>query len=264
MRVFAVANQKGGVGKTTTTVNISAPLAFAGRRCLLVDMDPHGSLSNYFGFAPESVGSSTYQLFLNEAPDPKDLIVETAIDKLDLMPASPALATLDRQLSVKEGKGLVVVDALAQLNKKYAYVFIDCPPVLGVLMVNALAACERLIIPVQCEFLAIKGLMQMVRTLAMVNHARGSDLPFTIIPTMFDSTLKTAVESYATLKDSYPYNLWDKTIPFDPSFREASERGMPLTLLNPRAAGAIAYHQLLTSLLRITYEYEQKTLSEPG
>lgn len=262
MRVFAVANQKGGVGKTTTTVNLAAPLAYTGRRCLLIDLDPHGSLSNYFGFDPEAVDKSTYQLFQDNAPEPQNLIMETAIDNLDLMPANSALATLDRQLGPKEGKGLVVVDALEHIRKQYSYVFIDCPPVLGVLMVNALAACERLLIPVQCEFLAIKGLEQMVRTLNMITQARGTDLPFNIIPTMFDENLASTVQSYNALKEAFPYNIWDRAIPLDPKFREASARGMPLTLLSPRSAGAQAYHHLLKRLLLITYEYEQKATSE--
>lgn len=260
MRVFAVANQKGGVGKTTTTVNLSAPLAFAGRRCLLVDLDPHGSLSNYFGFDPESVEKSAYQLFQDSPPDPKSLIMETAIDNLDIMPASSALATLDRQLGAKEGKGLVIVDALDRLRTEYSYVYIDCPPVLGVLMVNALAACERLLVPVQCEFLALKGLEQMVRTLSMIIHARGSELPYNIVPTMYDENLDIAVQSFKLLKETYPYNVWEHAIPLDPKFREASERGMPLTLLNPRSKGALAYHKLLKGLLRITYEYEQQSM----
>ncbi|MDX1810880.1 MAG: ParA family protein, partial [Gammaproteobacteria bacterium] len=134
----------------------------------------------------------------------------------------------------------------------------------GVLMVNALAACERLLIPVQCEFLALKGLEQMVRTLSMITHARGEELPFNIIPTMFDNNLDVAVQSLQALKDTYPYNVWDKAIPVDAKFKEASERGMPLTLLSPYSKGAQAYHKLLKGLLLITYEYElqHSTMSE--
>jgi len=256
VRVFAVANQKGGVGKTTTTVNTSAPLAVAGRRTLLLDLDPHGSLTSYFGYDPDSVKQSTYHLFQTNAPAAESMIVSTGIENLDLMPANSALATLDRQLGVQEGMGLVIVEALASLSDKYAYVFIDCPPVLGVLMVNALAACERLMIPVQSEFLALKGLERMIRTLNMITHASGNKLPYLIVPTMFDKRTRAARESLLSLKETYPYNIWDDVIPVDTRFRDASKLGMPLTMLNPAARGAKAYRQLLTSLLRKTHEDE--------
>lgn len=259
MRVFAVANQKGGVGKTTTTVNLAAPLAMAGRSTLMLDLDPHGSLSSYFGFDPDTVDKSSYRLFQNSKKDPFDLIEPTGVERLDIIPASSALATLDRQLGVKEGKGLVIVNALESLRKKYAYVFIDCPPVLGVLMVNAMAACERLMVPVQSEFLALKGLERMVRTLSMVTSARGTTLPYTIVPTMYDQRTKIARDSLQMLRDSYPYNIWDDVIPLDTLFKSASEKGVPLAVLNPKSRGSIAYRKLLTSLLRITYEQDQKT-----
>ncbi len=257
LRVFAVANQKGGVGKTTTTVNTSAPLAIAGRRTLLLDLDPHGSLTSYFGYDPDSIEKSTYHLFQNDAPPASSMIVKTDVKNLDLMPASSALATLDRQLGVREGMGLVIVDALASLREKYAYVFIDCPPVLGVLMVNALAAAERLVIPVQSEFLALKGLERMIRTLNMISHARnGHKLPYLIVPTMFDRRTRAARESLTVLRETYPYNIWDQVIPVDTRFRDASQLGLPLTQLNAGARGAKAYRQLLTTLLRKMHEDE--------
>ncbi|MDH3326670.1 MAG: ParA family protein [Gammaproteobacteria bacterium] len=256
MRVFAVANQKGGVGKTTTTVNTSAPLAAAGRRTLLLDLDPHGSLTSYFGYDPDSVKKSTYHLFQTDAPDPSKMIVQTSVKNLDLMPANSALATLDRQLGVQEGKGLVIVDALAKLKDKYSYVFIDCPPILGVLMVNALAACERLVVPVQAEFLSLKGLERMIRTLNMITQARGHKLPYLIVPTMFDKRTRAARESLTSLRETYPYNIWDEVIPIDTRFRDASKLGYPLTMLNPGARGAKSYRQLLTALLRKTHEDE--------
>ena len=258
MRVFAVANQKGGVGKTTTTINLAAPLASAGRKILLLDLDPHGSLTSYLGYDPDFVEKSTYQLFQKSAPDPKSLIVSTRFPNMDLMAANSALATLDRQLGVKEGQGLAVVEALKKVSDEYAYVFIDCPPVLGVLMVNALAACERLVIPVQSEFLALKGLERMIHTLNMITQARGSTLPYVVVPTMYDRRIRAARESLDVLRETYPYNLWDEVIPVDTLFREASSKGTPLTTLRPRSRGSIAYRRLLTFLLRLTYEDERK------
>ncbi len=261
MRVFAVANQKGGVGKTTTTINLAAPLANAGRKILVLDLDPHGSLTSYLGYDPDSVEKSAYALFSQSPPDPCSLILSTDIPNLDLIAANAAMATLDRQLGVRGGQGLAIVEALKALHDDYAYVFIDCPPVLGVLMVNALAACERLVIPVQSEFLALKGLERMIHTLKMVTRSRGSELPYLIVPTMFDRLTRVARESLAILRETYPYNLWNEVVPLDTQFRIASSEGIPLTMMKPSARGSIAYRRLLTFLLRQTYENDKKLAS---
>lgn len=252
MRVWSVANQKGGVGKTTTSINLAGLLADAGRSTLLIDLDPHGSSTAYFGYDPDAVTRSVYQLFQANAPHPATLIRDTVIPKLKLLPASSALATLDRQLGAQEGKGLAIRHALDKLEDSFSYVLIDCPPVLGVLMVNALAACERLIVPVQTEFLALKGLERMVRTLQMIQQSRGSPLPFVIVPTMFDRRTNAAHESLRHLKETYPYNMWNNVVPIDTQLRDASRVGMPLTIANPKARGAIAYRQLLGDLLRVS------------
>jgi chromosome partitioning protein len=249
MKVWAIANQKGGVGKTTTTVNLAGLLSAAGRKTLVIDLDPHGSMSTYLGVNPDKIERSSYQLFQANAPHPRALIHETKVENLSLLPASAAMVTLDRQLGTQEGKGLVVHDAVQSLIGDYAHVLIDCPPVLGVLMVNAMAAAQRLLIPVQTEFLALKGLEHMIRTLGMINHARGEALPYTIIPTMYDQRTRAGRESWQSLKDSYPYNMWEHVIPVDTQFREASRLGKPLCLLNPRSRGAMAYRRLLMSLL---------------
>ncbi len=249
MNVWAVANQKGGVGKTTTTVNLAGLLAAAGRETLVVDLDPHGSLTTYLGFDPDTIEGSVYQLYQRGPDCVGGVVRETTIKHLSLMPASSAMATLDRQLGAEEGKGLVLAAALRRVRERFQYVLIDCPPLLGVLMVNALAASERLLIPVQTEFLALKGLERMVRTLNMITQARGNALPYTIIPTMYDQRTRAAQESLRVLRDTYPYNIWEHVIPVDTRFREASRRGKPLTLLSTRSRGAIAYRKLLMHLI---------------
>lgn len=253
MNVWAVANQKGGVGKTTTVVTLSGLLASKGKRVLMVDLDPHGSLSAYFGHDPDAVSHSVYSLFQSVSSKtevhPDAVIRQTKYDNLSLMPASTALATLDRQLGTHEGMGLVLKKSLQTVESRYDYVLIDCPPVLGVLMVNALAACEQLLIPVQTEFLAEKGLQRMMHTLAMIQKASTTNMPYLIIPTLFDKRTKAAKESLMVLRDSYGLNIWDSVIPVDTQIREASKKGIPLPNLNPKARGAIAYDALLSHLM---------------
>ncbi len=253
MRVWAVANQKGGVGKTTSTVNLAGPLAMAGRNTLLIDLDPHGSLTSYFGYDPDGLERSAYQLFVGDV-HPRHLVLDTGIPHLSLLPASTAMATLDRQLGSQEGKGLVVAQALKKLTGQFSYVLIDCPPVLGVLMINAMAACEKLLVPVQTEFLALKGLERMVHTLDMVMKAQQHELPYQIIPTMFDRRTRAAHTSLASLRETYPYSVWHDVIPVDTQFREASRMGLPLSVMNPKSRGALAYRRLLTDLLRDVYQ----------
>jgi len=250
MNVWAVANQKGGVGKTTTAVTLAGHLAREGHSTLLVDLDPHGSMTAYFGYDPDAVETGVYDLFRDATlPAIEPLLVPAAHERLRLLPASTALATLDRQLGTQEGKGLVLAQALERLAGRFEYVLIDCPPVLGILMVNALAACERLLVPVQTEFLALKGLERILRTLEMIMRARRERLPYLIVPTMFDRRTRASVDSLRSLRERYDSELWDSVIPVDTRFREASARGQPLSLLHPQARGSLAYHALLNTLL---------------
>ena len=262
MKIWAVANQKGGVGKTTTVVSLGGLLAEAQHSTLVVDLDPHGSLTSYFGFDPDGLETSVYTLFqragAGRAMQPEALVRSTRFPKLDLLPASPALATLDRQLGTQEGMGLVVARALAGLAERYSHVVIDCPPMLGVLMVNALAACRRLVIPVQTEFLAIKGLERMLRTLAMIRRARRISLPYTIVPTMYDQNSRPSVMSLKVLRDGYSKEyLWGAAVPLDTLFRDASRGGIPLPLLLPNARGVQAYRSLLEYLSGLDEERNQ-------
>jgi len=252
MRVWTIANQKGGVGKTTTAVTLGGLLSAWGFRTLLVDIDPHGSLTSYFRYDPDAIEESTYSLFQAAAEkrpvDPGSLLYKTGTEGLQLLPASVALATLDRQAGRLEGMGLVLKRAFDSLSDQFDYVMIDCPPMLGVLMVNALAACERLVIPVQTEFLALKGLERMLHTLKMVLKARSTPLPYTIVPTMFDRRTRASVDSLRVLRESYPEQVWSGVIPVDTRFREASRAGLPPPVLDPRGRGVMAYSALLESL----------------
>jgi chromosome partitioning protein len=254
VKVWAIANQKGGVGKTTTTVALGGLLAAWGFRALMIDIDPHGSLSSYFGHDPDAMEQSSYSLFESVAEhrelDPGSLVVDTGTDGLSLMPAAVALATLDRQSGRLEGLGLVLKKAVDELRGQFDYILVDCPPVLGVLLINALAACERLLVPVQTEFLAIKGLERMQHTLQMITRARPSPLDVVVVPTFFDRRTRASVDSLRVLRRDHAEHLWGGVIPIDTRFRDASNAGQPPAVFDPSARGVRAYAQLLEELVQ--------------
>ena len=264
MKIWAVANQKGGVGKTTTAVSLAGLLHAQGKRVLLVDMDPQGSMTSYFGFDPDDMSKSIYSLFQLDnfnTQNVSSVLIETKVKQLKLMPASTALATLDRQLGTKEGKGLVLKKSLTALEDHFDYVLIDCLPMLGILMVNALAACDTLLVPVQTEFLALKGLDRMMNTLDMITKSRRSPLKPVIIPTMFDRRTRASIESLRALREKYDDKVWDSVIPVDTKFREASRQGLPISLMSKSTRGTKAYQALLESLLNPKQEPHLKLVS---
>lgn len=252
MIVWTVANQKGGVGKTTTTVTLGALLALQGKRVVLVDTDPHASLSYYFGVDSEELSSSVYDVFMAGKSLNQDTVLDclcpTKLDSLFLLPATMALATLDRSMGNQGGMGLILHKALQAVYKDFDYALIDCPPVLGVLMVNALAACERILVPVQTEFLALKGLDRMMHTLEIMRKSRTHEYQYTIIPTMFDKRTNAAMESYQALRRTYGDKVWSGVIPVDTRFRDASQAQSPPPVFCPKSRGVYAYASLLKHL----------------
>lgn len=253
MRIWAVANQKGGVGKTTSVVTLGGLLAQSGKRVLVVDLDPHGSLTSWFGYDPDSLPHSAFDLFQHKGKVPEglpaQLLQETSCAGMSLMPASSALATLERKMVGVEGMGLIVSRALAQLWDDFDYVLVDNTPSLGVLMVNALAASQRLIVPVQTEFLAMKGLERMINTLQMIMRSRNNPLPYTIVPTLFDRRTQASMHSLNALRKAYPDDLWRFAIPVDTKFRDASEVGQVPSAFSAETHGVRAYRRLLEDLL---------------
>ena len=164
------------------------------------------------------------------------------------MPASTAMATLDRQLGSMDGMGLVIKRALSRFEGRFDCVLMECPPMLGVLMVNALAACQQLLVPVQTEFLALKGLDRMLHTLKMIGKARGGIPPYTVIPTFFDRRINASMDALRALRDRHGDHLWQRVIPVDTRFREASKAGQPINVHSPNARGSEAYASLLRAL----------------
>lgn len=253
MKIWTISNQKGGVGKTTTVISIAGLLVDRGFRVLLIDTDPHASLTSYLQYDSDHLPVSLYDLFQDPATTKAELdqvILPTEINNLSLIPASMSLATLDRVLGNQEGMGLFLHKQLKLVKDDYDFVLIDCPPVLGVMMVNALAACERILIPVQTEFLASKGLQRMVQTLGIMQHSRGDDFNYCIIPTMFDKRTRASINTLEELKSTYKGKVWNGVIPIDTKFRDASLAHLPISLYIKSSRGSFAYETLLNYLLQ--------------
>lgn len=253
MRIWSVANQKGGVGKTTTVVALGGLLATMGKRVLMLDLDPHGSLTAYFKYDPDSILHSAFDLFMHKGRVPVDLpnslIVPTCAQNLSLLPASTALATLERKMIGIEGMGLIISKALALLWDDYDYVLIDNSPSLGVLMINSLAASQLLMVPVQTEFLALKGLERMMHTLDMVIKSQQNELEYLVIPTMFDRRTQASLQSLRALKQQWQDKVWKYAIPVDTKFRDASYQGVIPSALDSHTHGVRAYKKLLEMTL---------------
>ncbi|WP_305811212.1 ParA family protein [Photobacterium leiognathi] len=254
MIVWSIANQKGGVGKTTTTITLAGLLSEQNKRVLLVDTDPHASLTTYLNFDSEQVPASLFDLFqlpeVNKS-SVKPLILNTAFSNIDIIPAHMSLATLDRVMGNRSGMGLVLKKALHSLADEYDYILIDCPPILGVMMVNALAASNRILIPVQTEFLAMKGLERMMRTLQIMQRSKPSGFNVTIVPTMYDKRTRASLQTLQELKHRFPEQVWASAIPIDTKFRDASIKHMPPSLYARSCRGVFAYKTLLKYVERL-------------
>lgn len=254
MKIWAITNQKGGVGKTTTAVSLGGLLSSQGFKTLLIDLDPHGSLTSYFKLDPDNIALSVYNLFYETAKknndiNPQKYIVKTKFDGLSVLPSSSAIATLDKAFGAKAGMGLVITHSLKKISNDYDHVIIDSPPVLGLLMINALAACNRIIIPSLSEHMALKGLERMLQTLQMVFKSLKKNSDYLIVPTVFDKRTKAAQDSLALLHQKYPENIWQSVIPVDTKIRDASVQGIPISIFEESAKSSKAYEELLIFLL---------------
>lgn len=255
MKVWTVANQKGGVGKTTTTLALAGLVAANNQRVLLVDMDPHGSLTAFFRLSPDDMAPSCYTLF-EQRRELNELAVRRCIREsnqrgLSILPASTALTTIDRQPTGSDGMGLVVQQALAAISNAYDVAIVDGPPMAGVLLVNAILAAEQLIIPVQTEFLALQGLERMLQTLSLLDgeqtaHRRKSYL---IVPTLHDRRTHASLAALENLRNLHGEQVWNSQIPMDTKLRDAMELGVLPHRVSEESSAVTAYRLLLEKLI---------------
>ena len=255
MKTWVVANQKGGVGKTTTAISLAGILAQQGQRVLMVDFDPHASMSHYFGYQIDELELSIYDIFDCDADTEyfaNKGILKTTQNNLFLAPANVALATLDKKFGQQKGLGLKLSQFLSIVANDYDYVIVDCPPMLGVLMINALAAANDLIIPVQTEFLAIKGLERMLSTTAMVYKRYTQPPNIVVVPTLFDKRTRASVDSLRHLRMQYQEMLWRSVISIDTQFRDASQAHIVPSSYMPESRGVDEYLQLCRDIQKGT------------
>ena len=246
MRTWAIANQKGGVGKTTSTLCLARGLAESGHRVLVVDLDPHASLSHAFGIAPEPPPRGAYELFTKADATLPALARDTRIAGLQVCPAQPALATLERRGATQPGLGLALGRALQAESDRWDYALLDCPPTLGLLMVNALAAADRLVAPTQTDPLALHGLRDMLRTAQMVERSRRRTLPYAVVPTLHDRRTKSGAQCLLELHEAHGPAVFPGVVPVDTRLRDAAVLAGAAPL---QGRGADAYREVLAWLL---------------
>lgn len=240
-RIIAVANQKGGVGKTTSVVNLSASIALLGHRVLVVDLDPQGNASTGLGIDIRALERSVYDVLLHETPI-EDTVQSSAVKGLFVVPANLDLAGAEIELVPAMGRETRLRNAIQRVSSDYEYVFIDCPPSLGLLTVNALTAAQEVLVPVQCEYYALEGLAQLLRNIELVNKNLNPALQVsTILCQMFDNRTKLSSDVVNEVREHFGDKVLRTVIPRTVKIAESPSHGMPVVVLDPNGTGAQAY-----------------------
>ena len=248
--IIALTNQKGGVGKTTTTINLGAALAATGRRILLVDFDPQGSLSVGLGVNPHTLDQSIYNLLLSREFSFDEIVLSTTVDRLDLLPANIDLSAAEVQLVSEVAREQTLKRVLDPIRDRYDIILIDCAPSLGLLTVNALTASDKVLIPLECEFFALRGVALLTDTIAKVTERLNNDLELLgILATMFDSRTLHSREVLERVLEAFGDKVFHTVIRRTVKFPETTVAGEPITTYAPSSPGATAYRMLAREVL---------------
>ena len=251
-KIISFSNQKGGVGKTTTCVNMAAYLAQAGKRVLLVDLDPQGNATTGLGFSKGALKKSVYNVIIEDEAV-KDNVLETELEGLFLLPANIDLAGAEVDLVYKKNRDKVLRAALTPVKDAFDYILIDCPPSLGLLTINALTAADSAIIPIQSEYYALEGLSQLMNTISLVRQRLNKSLKVEgVVLTMYDGRSLISKQIAAEIKKYFSKKLYEIVIPRNIRLSEAPSHGKPILLHDPKCMGARAYAALTEELLKKT------------
>ncbi len=248
-RIIAVANQKGGVGKTTTAINISSYLASHGKKILLIDNDPQGNATSGLGINKKNIEVSIYDVLINEVPI-KDTELATSIENLKLCPSNIQLAGAEVELVTEISREMKLKRALEDIRERFDFIIIDCPPSLGLLTINALTAADSILVPIQCEYYALEGLSQLMETVKLVQKHLNSKLEIEgVVLTMFDARTNLSIQVVEEVKKYFKKKVYKTIIPRNVRLSEAPSHGVPIIMYDQKSKGAEGYRDLAEEIL---------------